>query len=361
MHKSMPCTVGLDIGDRVSHVFLLNEETGEVLRDRVATSRDKMEAFLAALPPSRVVLEAGTHSPWISRAATRIGHQVLVANPRRLRFIYAGTNKNDRMDAEALSRVGRMDPNLLYPVQHRSEESQQTRSMMKGRELLVQMRTSAINHARGTIKTLSGFRLRPCSSSAFVKRAREALPPEALSTLAPTLETIDFLTRQIHEADKVMEEACRKKHPETEYLMQVSGVGPKVALAFVTTIENPDRFRRSREVGPYLGLIPRRNQSGQSDPQLGITKTGDEMLRRLLVNAAHYILGRFGPDSDLRRWGLSRMAGRHKNKTVIAVARRLSVLLHRLWADRAVYEPLRNANRKREANFPRKRRDVVPD
>lgn len=350
MNQSRAFTVGLDIGDRYCHAFALNEESGEVIRDRIGTSREKLDLFFRALPPSRVVMEAGTHSPWISRSVAEIGHEVLVANPRRLRFIYASQNKSDRVDAEALSRVGRLDPKLLSPIQHRGSAAQETRTMLQTREVLVRMRTTAINHIRGSVKSM-GLRIPKCSAGAFANKAQAALADAGVTQFQMILEQIMSLTRHVREADKAIKTSCEKTYPETKSLMQVAGVGPQVALAYVTSIEDPKRFARSREVGPYLGLVPRRDQSGGRDPRLGITKTGDEMLRRLLVNSAHYILGPFGPDTDLRRWGLRRDGGRVTSTTVIAVARRLSVILHRLWVDGSTYEPLRNS-RKKERQKP---------
>ena len=140
-------------------------------------------------------------------------------------------------------------------------------------------------------------------------------------------------------------------YPETDLLRQVEGVGALTALAFVLTLENPERFAKSRSVGAYLGLEPAQDQSGDRDPQRHISKEGDEMLRKLLVGSAHYILGPFGSDSDLRRHGekiASRGGKNAKKRAAVAVARKLSVLLQRLWVTGEVYEPLRNAHWRRE-------------
>ena len=146
--------------------------------------------------------------------------------------------------------------------------------------------------------------------------------------------------------DERIEKLGREKYGHTELLRQVKGVGPLTSLAYVLTLENPDRFAKSRDVGPYLGLVPKQEESGDSQPQLGISKAGDVMLRRLLVGSAHYILGPFGPDTDLRRYGLrlcERGGKNAKKRAAVAVARKLAVLLHRLWISGEVYEPLRQA------------------
>ena len=161
------------------------------------------------------------------------------------------------------------------------------------------------------------------------------------------MATIGSLTETIRDYERRIERVCKESYPrETGLLQQVPGVGALTSLTFVLTLEDPDRFETSRAVGAYLGLVPAQERSGERDPQKRISKEGDEMLRRLLVSSAHYILGPFGPDSDLRRHG-EKIAGRGgknaKKRAVVAVARKLSVLLHRLWITGEAYEPLHNA------------------
>ena len=173
------------------------------------------------------------------------------------------------------------------------------------------------------------------------------MPEDLFPGLATLLETIEGLTRTIREMDREVEQVCNTRYPETALLRQVKGVGPITALCFVLTIEDPTRFTKSRSMGAYLGLRPKHRNSGDQQPQLRITKGGDRLMRRLLVSAAHYILGPLGPDTDLRRSGLQ-MAERGgksaKKRAVVAVARRLAVLLHRLWVTGEEYEPLRLAS-----------------
>jgi transposase len=161
--------------------------------------------------------------------------------------------------------------------------------------------------------------------------------------LLPVLKQLELLTSQIKEYDRQVE-GLGKKYRETEQLRQVNGVGAVTSVAYTLIVDNPDRFKRSRDAGPYLGLVPKQSESGEQSPQLRITKTGDRMLRRLLVGSAQYMLGPFGDDSDLRRFGLAMAARGGKNakrRAVVAVARKLAVLLHRLWVTGEVYEPLR--------------------
>jgi transposase len=267
---------------------------------------------------------------------------VIVANPRRVRLISANDSKNDSVDAELLARLGRVDPKLLSPITHRGQEAQKDLVLLRNRDGFVRARTQLINQARGFAKSL-GDRLPSSSSAAFPKRVREADKGELFVGLETLLQLIDTLTAAIREMDREVERLCRERYPEAMVLRQVEGVGPLTALCFLLTLEDPHRFKKSRSVGAYLGLRPKQRDSGEQQPQLRITKAGDEMLRRYLVNASHYILGAFGPDTDLRRIGakLAERGGRAgKKRAIIAVARRLAVLLHRLWVTGEEYQPL---------------------
>ncbi len=341
-------TVGIDLGDRHSYLCLLDTETGEVVEEaRIATSLEAFERRFSDSEPVRIAIEAGTHSPWASRVLEGCGHEVLVANSRKLRLIYAEGNKNDELDAQNLARLARLDPKLLSPIEHRGEVSQAHLALLRSREALVEARTKLINHVRGIVKSF-GSRLPKCSPESFHHKVRGLLPEPLVPALAPIFETIGSLTSSIRSYDRELEMLSRELYPETALLRQVQGVGPLTALAFVLTLEDPTRFGASRAVGAYLGLAPGTHQSGDSDPQQRISKRGDEMVRRLVVNCAQYLLGPFAEDSDLRRHGekIAERGGKNaKRRAVVAVARKLSVLLHRLWITGEAYEPLYNANR----------------
>lgn len=344
-------TIGVDIGDRYSHLCLLDTETGEVVEEaRIATDQAAFERRFYGSRPMRVAIEAGTHSPWISRLLEGWGHEVLVANARKLRLICGDGTKTDRADAENLARIARLDPKLLSPLRHRCETSQAHLALIRSRDALVRSRTQLVNHVRGAVKSF-GERLPKCSASSFHKRAAGLLPEALVPALEPVLKTIADLTARIRLYDRELEALAEELYPETRLLRQVPGVGTLTALAFVLTVEDPVRFADSRAVGAYLGLVPGRDQSGDSDPQRRISKRGDRMLRRLLVGSAQYLLGPFGEDSDLRRHGekLAARGGKSaKKRAVVAVARKLSVLLHRLWVSGETYDPLRNAGLPRE-------------
>lgn len=339
-------TAGIDVGDRFSHLCVLDAEGKVERRDEFPTTRAGVSGALEDFDdaPIRVVLEVGTHSPWMHEVIIDLGHEVIVANARELELIAKNDKKNDRNDAELLARLGRVDPKLLAPIWHRPKEHRRALSLLRTRDVLVRSRTILINNVRALVKT-NGGRLPKVSSETFVKKAKELLPKELLKIAKGVLRSISTATEEIRKYDKEIARLAKKKFPETKHLQQVHGVGPVTALAFRLTISDPRRFKKSRTVGPYLGLTRRQQQSG-NDPELRISKCGDGFVRRLLVSSAHCILRGGAPDSDLRRWGKAICArgGRNaKKRAVVAVARKLAVLLHRLWVTGEVYEPLRNA------------------
>jgi transposase len=336
-------TIGLDIGDQRSS-WCVVDAAGRVLeRGQVRTVATALRRLFERRPRSRVVLEVGTHSPWVSRLLGELDQEVLVANARQLRLIYGRERKNDRVDAETLARLGRVDPALLRPIRHRGAEAQADLAQLRARDGLVRARTQLINHVRGAVKAVGG-RVPASSAPAFARHAAGHLPPVLVPALAPVLEQIATLTDQIRAMERQLATLATTRYPETARLRQVPGVGPLIALCYVLTLEDPHRFASSRSIGAYLGLCPRQADSGAYHPQLRISKRGDAMLRRLLVNGAQYILGPFGRDTDLRRWGLQLTARGGKNakkRAVIAVARKLATLLHHLWIGERPYEPVR--------------------
>jgi transposase len=341
-------TAGLDVGDKYSYLCLIDQDCGEVVEEgRLSTTPEAFRRRFASEQPMRIAIEAGTHSPWASRVLEECGHQVLVANARKLRLIYANKRKTDEIDAENLARLARLDPKLLYPLKHRGEDSQAHMALIRSRQALVSCRTQLVNHLRGAVKSFGG-RLPKCPARSFHNKAAEHIPEALLPALGPILEQIGSLTERIRDYERELESISKEHYPETGLLRQVEGIGPLTALTFVLTLEDPHRFEKSRSVGAYLGLVPAMDQSGDRNPQKRISKEGDEMLRKLLVGSAHYILGPFGSDSDLRRHGekiASRGGKNSKKRAAVAVARKLSVLLHSLWVSGEVYQPLRNTHR----------------
>jgi transposase len=338
-------TVGVDLGDQWSNYCILGLEGETLVEGQLRTTREDVAEFFRALLAARVILEVGTHSAWVREVVVGCGHEVLVANPRLMDGTKRRKRKNDRIDANQLARLGRIDPQSLFPMEHRSTEVRQDLVVLRARDALVSVRTQLINTTRGLVKSM-GTRLPKCSSPSFAHQVEEALPAEVRESLLPLVRLAEALSDCIQVYDERIEKLGQEKYRHTELLRQVKGVGPLTSLAYVLTLENPDRFAKSRDVGPYLGLVPKQEDSGDSQPQLGISKAGDVMLRRLLVGSAHYILGPFGPDTDLRRYGLrlcERGGKNAKKRAAVAVARKLAVLLHRLWISGEVYEPLRHA------------------
>jgi transposase len=345
---SNPCvsTIGLDLGDRRSCYAEIDEDGLPGIRGKVRTDQGSVTKLFGSLPSCRVALEVGTHSPWVSELLSALGHEVIVANPRCLPLIYKSTRKTDPKDALKLARLARSDPELLCPIRHRGSEARADLSIVRARDALVRARTKLINSMKGMVKSMGARIPGSISADALHKKAKPYVPAVLAPAVGPIIRALAHLTAQIQGMDRALKELCRDRYPETQQLCQVAGVGAITSLTYVLTVDDPLRFSRSREVGAYLGLVPRKSSSGQRDPELPISKAGDRELRRLLVQCSHYILGRRGPDTALRRWGLKLAARGGKNakkRAVVAVARKLSVLLHRLWITGEEYEPLRNA------------------
>src|ERR1700730_14879346 len=339
-------TIGLDLGDRSSWYCVLDEAGQILLEQKLGTTPKAMKEVFGGMPRSRIALETGMHSPWVSRLLSELGHEVIVAHARNVRLIGESRRKDDRLDARTLARLVRIDPQLLAPVKHRSAQAQAHLMVIRARAGLVRARTSLINTARGLTKSY-GERLRGCNPRNMNPEKAEELSPELRSALEPLLGEIESLSERIGEYNGQIEQMAQESYPEVARLKQEKGVGTLIAMTYVLTLEDAHRFGKSRDVGCYVGLQPGRRNSGQSEPQLHISKEGDRYLRTLLVQGAHHILGPFGADSDLRRWGLklAERGGKNgKKRAVIAVARKLAVLLHRLWVSGEAYEPLRNTH-----------------
>lgn len=342
------CSLGIDLGDKFSRFCMLDGD-GEVIQEgRFRTTREAIAAQFEGMPATmRIALEAGTHSGWVSRLLQELGHEVIVANPRDVVGIIRSNNKSDRVDAEKLARYVRVDPRLLNPITHRSEAKQLDLAVIRMRAKFVAARTMLINAARGIVKSL-GYRLPSSPARSFANNCKDAVPAPLLETISPLLQQIASLTEQITAFDLAIENLARRKYPETAPLLSVTGVGSLSAVTFVLTLGEKERFKRSRDVGCYLGLRPKRHQSGDSDPELGITKSGNRYMRMLLIQCAQHMLRNITKDSALKQWGL-KLAGRHgrnaKKRAVVAVARKLAVLLHRLWVTQEQFDPFYNCDK----------------
>lgn len=336
--------VGRDLSDVKGNWCAIDERGNKIGAGEVKLRKEGVEQWARRFAPTVMAIEAGGNSAWVSRTLAAAGHEVIVANPVKVALITKNIAKADDVDAEYLARLARFDRKLLHEVRHRSEATQRDLQLIRSRDLLVRSRSRLITHVRGAVKSF-GERLPGCGAEVFHRVAREHMPQQLRDALESVVATIESLTQTIRSYDKRVQTRVDEQSPEARRLMQVGGVGALTALAYVLVLEDVRRFAASRSTGAYVGLTPRRDQSGRSDPERGISRAGDELLRRLLVQSAHYILGPFGTDCDLRRHG-ERIAARGgkkaKRRAVVAVARKLSVLLHRLWRSGAVYQPLYN-------------------
>jgi transposase len=349
MTNSTIDTIGCDLGDKRSELCILLADGTRQRPEPIATTRAAFTKFFTR-PRAHIVIEVGTHSRWVNEVLNALGHQVTVANPRRLKLISQSPRKRDQHDAELLARLGRADEALLAPIQHRSGAAQADLAVVKARDTLVRTRTTLVNHVRSVVKSF-GERLPRCAAECFHRKARAQIPPALTPALAPLLAVLEQLDAAITAYDAQVTQLA-KKYSEVAVIAQPKGVGSLTALVFLLTLEDKTRFPKSRSVGAFVGLHPKKDQSGDSDKQLGITKTGDAFMRRLAVGSANYILGPFGQDSDLRRWGLAlaKRGGKNaKKRAKVAVARKLVVLMHRLWVTGEVYQPLGYRERHRTA------------
>lgn len=343
-NKQPGITTGIDLGDHTSAYHQLDGDCNFVESGSVRTTAEGFKKQFAGEPRMRIVMEAGTHSAWVAELLTQFGHEVIVANPRAIPLISNSTRKNDDADAELLARLGRVDPKLLKPIKHRGAEAREHMLLIRARAAIVEARTKLVNAVRGLAKNM-GERISSFDTDQMTIEKLAALPESMRHPLTALAACCESLTEQIKECDKRIEQIAAQHYPEVRYLTQISGVGTLIALTFILTIDDPNRFAKSRDVGCYIGLRPKQRESGESQPQLGISKEGDAYLRKMLVQAAHCVMSRRAPETDLKRWGAklaSRGGGNGKKRALVAVARKLGILMHRLWVDQAVYEPNRH-------------------
>jgi len=339
--------VGIDLGDQKSRVCIVDEQGVMASQEWVMTAPEAFFKRFRGEAKMDIAMEVGTHSRWASDLLGRCGHEVRVADARQLALITNSNAKSDKRDARTLARLLRADPRLLSPIEHRAEKLQMDLTVIRMRDNLIETRTRLVSSVRGVVKA-TGARLPNCETASFPHQVTDLIPVPLRPALAPMLEVIDQVNEEIYEYDCLLEHWARTRYAESSRLTQVKGVATLTALTFMLTVGDKERFSRTRDIGSFLGLRPRLDQSGESHPQLRITKAGDGLLRKTLVECAQYMLGPFGEDSDLRRWGLKMIeAGngskRARQRAVVGVARRLAVLLMSLWKSGQSYDPLRHS------------------
>lgn len=328
---------GIDLHTKSSEVAILEEGGDEADRARIPTTESGLRRWFGGRAPMVICLEAGGQSAWAERILRSLGHEVVVANPAKVRLIAEATLKNDKVDAETLARLVRADRKLLCPIIHRSAETQRQRGILRSRRTLVNARTACLNASRGILRSF-GHRT-PGGKAVRVAAALadERIGEELVAVVAPLVQLALELDEKIAALDEQIE-AMGSERPEVGLLRTVPGVGPLVSLAFVLCIEDPRRFKKSRDVAGYLGLRPKMRESGATSRYGGITRQGDSEMRRLLVQAAHGLL-RSRADSDLKRWAQALAARVGKTKAVVALARKLAVVMHAMWVRGEPYRP----------------------
>ena len=334
--------IGMDMGDKNHKAVGLSEDGEAVCRDEVPCTPEGVRAYLRRHPGALLAIETGTHCRWVSGIGLELGHEVLVGNARKLRMIWDSSRKNDWNDAAMLARVARTDRSLLSPVRLRGEGDQELMRLVKSRDLLVKSRTGIVNQIRGFCKS-EGVRLPRCSAESFGRMEHEVCASVRAVT-KPLFAMLKELAKKIGVYDRMIADGLKRMRGEDAALLDtIAGVGPVTAAAFLSAAGDVSTFGSARDAGPYFGLVPRQDQSGETDKQLRITKEGNEIVRRLLVTSANYIMGPFGKDSDLRRHGMriAERGGKNARKRAkVAVARKLAVVMLAVLKSRAAYRPL---------------------
>jgi transposase len=338
-------TIGLDLGDNSTHVCILAANGQKVDERSFPTERDVLRALFESFSGKqvRVVFEVGSQSRWVQKLARECGiEDVITANPRKLALISQSLKKSDEQDAFVLARAGRALPEMLSRVEHVSDEIFADRALMESRSLLVVQRAQIVHRIRSLTKS-SGEKLLKCSTESFRRKMEESVPEFLRPSCDALFRIIEALDEQIDRIEKQLCKLAKEKYPIVSKLQQIPGVGIIVALSFVLFVGDPSRFEDTRLIGAYFGLTPRKKQSGNSDPELGITKAGNGGMRKLLVLAAHCLLAR-GEDCGLKRWGLAlceRGGRKAKKRAIIALARKLAVVMLAIWKSERDFDPWR--------------------
>lgn len=333
---------GIDVHQNYSRYSIIGKEGDEESAGKVKTTESAIRREFAHRERMRIVLESGTHAGWLSKVLEECGHEVIVAHARRIQLIAENRRKNDKIDAELLARLLRADLNLLTESYVRGEEAERVRTAIKARKHLVDCRTKLSNAIRGLVRK-TGYRLESCTTRTIPKAVNDADLPDAWkAVLAPLAFSVFVLTGWIDKMDRQLEEIA-ENYEIVEVFREICGVGTQTALAYAAAIEDPFRFRRSKQVGAYFGMVPSVSNSGNEDNDQNntgrITKQGDGLVRSLLVQAAHTMLQEGRPESELRQFGKRIERKKGKKKAAVALARKLCIVMHTLWTTGREYDP----------------------
>jgi transposase len=325
---------GIDVSLKESSICVV-DATGKIVREtKVPSEPETLVAFFRqlGLPMTRIGLEAGPLSQWLHAGLTQAGFDVVLLETRQVKAaLSAMVVKTDRKDARGIAQLLRMG--WFRPVHCKSLPAQETRALLVGRKLLQSKLLDLEFSIRGILRGF-GLKVGPVSKGRFVARIRELTfgQPMLERVIEPMLRAREVLSKEFHTLHRAMLDLVRK-NSLCRRLMTVPGVGAVVAITFTTAIDDPARFSRSRAVGAHFGLTPKKYQSGETDVTGGISKVGDEMVRVALYQAANVILTRSSRFSALKRWAMAVAKRRGMKRATVALARKLAVVLHRMWLD----------------------------
>jgi transposase len=332
--------VGLDVSLRMTALCVVDESGGVIAEGKVASEPEALGGWLREHAPAarRIGMETGPLAVWLWNGLKERGLPVHVIDARHAKAgLTLQASKTDRNDARGLAQI--MRTGWFKEVQVKSTAAHLLRALLASRGMLVATRCALENQIRGLLKTF-GLVLGKAGRRRFEVRLRELLAaePRLGRLVTPLLEVRRSLVEQIQTYDRCLV-AIARRHAVVRRLMSVPGVGAVTAVAFVAAIDDPSRFRRSRHVGAYFGLVPRRYQSGEVDRPGRISKAGDQLVRTLLYEAANALLTRSRQPSALKAWAEAIAARSGRKKAKVALARRLAVMLHRLWRDGTAFVP----------------------
>ena len=331
--------VGLDVSQKMTAICVVDNAGRRVWRGQCPTAPEQIAAMVRqhAGDDARIGIETGAMTPWLVHELRALGFEVICLDARHARAaLKMQINKTDQNDAEGLAQIVRTG--WFREVAVKSMDAHKLRMLLVARSLLVGQRQSLANTIRGLMKTFGLVVPRGCKGL-FAPRVREAGEgnAELMAIIEPLLAAWQSLREQIAVFDRQMG-ARAKSDSVARRLMTVSGVGVVVALAYAAVIDDPARFKHSSSVGAYLGLTPRRYQSGDVDVTGHISRCGDGLLRSYLFEAATVLLQRYSRASELKAWGLALAKRIGMRRAKVAVARRLAVIMHRMWMDATEFQ-----------------------
>ena len=329
----MDVYIGLDVSLASTAVCVLDKKGKIVTEAQVASTPEALVSFMDQLPHeiAAIGLEAGPLSHWLHKGMSDAGFEPVLMETRQVKAaLQAMPIKTDRRDAEGIARLLQMG--WFRPVHCKSVSSQEMRALLTSRRSVVDALTDMELSLRGVLRNF-GLKLGKVSKGRYEARVRELIAgnPMLEAVAEPILRARAVLRRELAGLEKLVGRLARQE-PVCRLLMSMPGVGHVIALTFMSAIDDPERFRRSKDVGPWVGLTPGRAQSGERDIVAGITKAGDASLRVALYQAATVMLNRTGPNW-LKAWAQRLTKLRGKKRATVALARRIGVVLHRMWRD----------------------------